>query len=133
MYILHLKPHPLPHLFIYNTLSLTLMRKEGTIELEKERLREGIEGREGEEGEEHQYLSMDLNNTLRPLKLVVALPMENPSCMEKVMDGRACMMGLKEAWIEGGGIFNLLLLKLSNLRAKYIHLDLKVHPSSHEL
>ena len=75
MYILHLKPHPLPHLFIYNTLSLTLMRKEGTIELEKERLREGIEGREGEEGEEHQYLSMDLNNTLRPLKLVVALPM----------------------------------------------------------
>ena len=44
---------------------------------------------------------MDLNNTLNPLKLEVALPIENPSCMEKVMDGRACMMGLKDAWIEG--------------------------------
>ena len=30
---------------------------------------------------------MDLNNTLSPLKLEVALLMENPSCMEKVMDG----------------------------------------------
>ena len=99
MYILQLKPHPLPHPFIYNTLSLslTLMSKEGTQELERERLREEIEGREGEE---HQHLSMDLNNTLSPLKLEVALLMENPSCMEKVMDGRACMMELKEAWIE---------------------------------
>ena len=100
MYILQLKPHLLAHPFIYNTLplSLTLMSKEGTLELERERLREEIEGREGEE---HQHLSMDLNNTLSPLKLEVALLMENPSCMEKVMDGRACMMELKEAWIEG--------------------------------
>ena len=66
------------------------MSKEGTLELERERLREEIEGREGEE---HQHLSMDLNNTLSPLKLEVALLMENPSCMEKVME-------LKEAWIE---------------------------------
>ena len=101
MYILQLKPHPLPHPFIYNnSLSLTLMSKEGTLELERERLREEIEGREGEEGEEHQHLSMDLNNTLSPLKLEVALLIENPLCMKKVMDGRACMMELKEAWIE---------------------------------
>ena len=69
---------------------LTLMSKDGTLELERERLREEIEGRKGEE---HQHLSMDLNNTLIPLKLEVALLMENPSCMEKVME-------LKEAWIE---------------------------------
>ena len=43
---------------------------------------------------------MDVNNTLNPLKLEVALPMENPSCMEKVMGGRACMMELKKAWVE---------------------------------
>ena len=99
MYILRLKPHPLPHPFIYNTLplSLTLMSKEGTLELERERLREEIEGREGEE---HQHFPMDLNNILIPLMLEVALPMENPSCMEKVMGGRACMMELKEVWME---------------------------------
>ena len=38
---------------LQHTLSLTLMSKEGTIELERERLREGIEVREGEEGKEH--------------------------------------------------------------------------------
>ena len=103
---------------------------KGTLELEREMLREEIEGREGEE---HQHLSMDLNNTLSPLKLEVALLMENPSCMEKVMDGRACMMELKEAWIEERWDLHLLLWKLSNLRAKDLHLNLKVHPSPHEL
>ena len=102
MYILQLKPHLLAHPFIYNTLplSLTLMSKGGTLELERERLGEEIEGREEEEGEEHQYLPMDLNNILSPLMLEVALLMEDPSCMEKVMGGRACMMELKETWME---------------------------------
>ena len=94
------KASPSPSSFhLQHSLSLTLMSKEGTLELERERLREEIEGMEGE-GQEHPHLSMDLNNTLSPLKLEVALLMENPSCMEKVMDGRACKMELKEAWIE---------------------------------
>ena len=76
------------------------MSKEGTLELERERLREEIEGREGEEGQDHQHLSMDLNNTLSSLMLEVALLMEDPSCMEKVMGGRAYMIELREAWME---------------------------------
>ena len=45
------------------------MSKEGTLQLERERLREEIEGREGEE---HQHLSMDLNSTINSLMLEVA-------------------------------------------------------------
>ena len=75
------------------------MSKEGTLELERERLREEIEGMEGE-GQEHPHLSMDLNNTLSSLMLEVALLMEDPSCMEKVMGGRAYMIELREAWME---------------------------------
>jgi len=103
MYILQLKPDPLPHPFIYKTLSfsLTLMNKGGTLELERQRLGEEIEGRkEEEEGEELQHLPMDLNNILSPLMLEIGLLMEDPSCMEKVMGGRACMMELKKAWVE---------------------------------
>ena len=66
-------------------------------------MREGIEGgREEEEGEEHQHLSMDLINILNPLTLEVVLLVENPSSMEKMMDGRSCMLELEEAWMEEG-------------------------------
>ena len=61
--ISQLKPHPIPHPFICNTLplSLTLMSKGRTLELERERNGEGIE-REKEEEEKYQHLPMDSIN-----------------------------------------------------------------------
>ena len=59
--------------------------------------------------------------------LGVVLLVENPSCMEKMMDGRICIWkGRKLGW-KKDRIFNLLLWKLSISEAKNLHLYLKVY------
>ena len=40
---------------------------------------------------------------------------------------------MRNVWVKEAWILNLLIWKLLDLRAKDPHLDLKVHPSSHEL
>ena len=51
--------------FICNPLPLSNSHEQGrTLELERERMEEGIEGGKGEEEEKHQHLFMDLINIL---------------------------------------------------------------------
>jgi len=49
--------------------------------------------------------------------LGVVLLVENPSSMEKMMDGRACMLKLEEAWMEEGLDLQPLAMEALNLRS----------------
>ena len=64
----HPLTHSLPHLFIYNPLPLSNSHEQGrTLQLERERMEEGIEGGKGEEEEKHQHPPMDLINISNPI------------------------------------------------------------------
>ena len=59
-----------PSSIICNTLPLSNSHEQGrTLQLERERMEEGIEGGKGEEEEKHQHLFMDLINILNLLML----------------------------------------------------------------